>query len=66
MSQNQAGFNLLVASQNRRREVDAGYASRFSGLLHVEVSQVRISQSDLKTGGGTMTDDTRGTITEVT
>jgi hypothetical protein len=66
MSQNQAGFNLLVASQNRRREVDAGYASRFSGLLHVEASQVRVSQSDLKTGGGTTAGDTRGTIMKFT
>jgi hypothetical protein len=29
-----------------------GHASRSSGLLRVEASQARISQSGLKTGGG--------------
>jgi hypothetical protein len=42
-----------------------GHALRFSGLLHVEASQVRVSQSGLKTGGDAMTDGTHGTITEV-
>jgi hypothetical protein len=28
------------------------HSSRSSGLLHVEVSQVRVFQSDLKAGGG--------------
>jgi hypothetical protein len=37
-TQNQAGFGLLVAPQNRRREVGAGHASRSSGLLRVEAS----------------------------
>jgi hypothetical protein len=34
-------------------EDDAGHASRFSGLLHVKVSQARVFQSGLKNGGGT-------------
>jgi hypothetical protein len=32
-TQNQAGFNLSVVPQNRRRDVGAGHASRSSGLL---------------------------------
>jgi hypothetical protein len=47
--QNQAGFGLSVALQNRRREVSAGYALRSSGLLHVKASLARVSQSGLKT-----------------
>jgi hypothetical protein len=43
-----------------------GHASRSSGLLRVEASLARVSQSDLKTGGGAMTGDARGTIMEVT
>jgi hypothetical protein len=42
-----------------------GHTSRFSGLLHVEASMARISQSDLKTGGGAMVGGAHGTITEV-
>jgi hypothetical protein len=42
-----------------------GHTSRSSGLLRVEVSSVRVSQSGLKTGGGTTTGGARGTITEV-
>jgi hypothetical protein len=42
-----------------------GHALRFSGLLHVEASQVRVFQSGLKTDGGAMTDGAHGTITEV-
>jgi hypothetical protein len=38
--QNQAGFGLSVASQNRQREVS------------VEASWARVSQFGLKTGGG--------------
>jgi hypothetical protein len=64
-AQNQAGFGFSVAPQNRRREVSAGYASRSSSLLDVEASLARVSQSGLKTGGGTMTGGARGTITEV-
>jgi hypothetical protein len=56
---------LSVAPQNCRREVGAGYTLRFSGLLHVEASRARISQSGLKTGGGTTTGGARGTIVEV-
>jgi hypothetical protein len=63
--QNQVGFGLSVAAQNRRREVSAGHASRSSGLLRVEASLVRVSQSGLKTGGGVTTGGARGTITEV-
>jgi hypothetical protein len=42
-----------------------GHASRFSGLLHVEASLDRVSQSGLKTGGGATTGGARGTIAEV-
>jgi hypothetical protein len=56
---------LSVAPQNRRREVGAGHASRSSGLLRVEASLARVSQSGLKTGGGTTTGGARGTITKV-
>jgi hypothetical protein len=64
-SQNQVGFSLSVAPQNRWREVCVGHASRFSSLLHVEVSLARVSQSGLKTGGGTTVGGARGTIAEV-
>jgi hypothetical protein len=40
--QNQVGFGLSVTPQNRRREVDAGHASRSSGLLYVEASLARV------------------------
>jgi hypothetical protein len=56
---------LLVAAQNQRREVGTEHASRSSGLLHVEASLARVSQSVLKTGGGATMGDARGTITEV-
>jgi hypothetical protein len=42
-----------------------GHMSRSSNLLHMEASLARVSQSDLKTGGGTTTGTARGTITEV-
>jgi hypothetical protein len=42
-----------------------GHASRSSGLLRVEASLARVSQSDLKTDGGAMTGGARGTIVEV-
>jgi hypothetical protein len=42
-----------------------GHTSRCSSLLGVEASLVRVSQSDLKTGGGAMMGGPRGTITEV-
>jgi hypothetical protein len=59
------GFDLSVAPQNRRSEIGAGHASRSSGLLHVEASLVRISQSGLKIGVDAMTGGARGIITEV-
>jgi hypothetical protein len=42
-----------------------GHASRSNGLLYVEVSLNRVSQSDMKTVGGTMAGGARGTIAEV-
>jgi hypothetical protein len=63
--QNQVGFGLSVAPQNRRREVDAGHGSRFSGLLRVEASLDRVSQSGQKTGGGVTMGGARGTIVAV-
>jgi hypothetical protein len=51
--------------QNRRREVSARNASRSSGLLGVETSLARVSQSGLKIGGGATTGGARGTIAEV-
>jgi hypothetical protein len=59
------GFGLSVAPQNRRRKVDAGHTSKSSGLLHVEASLARVSQSGLKTGGGATVDGACGTIVEV-
>jgi hypothetical protein len=43
-----------------------GHTLRSSGLLCVEASLARVSQSGLKTGGGVMMGGARGTITEVT
>jgi hypothetical protein len=63
--QNQAGFILSVAPQYRWREVGVGHASRSSSLFGVEASLARVSQSDLKTGGGAMMGGARGTIAEV-
>jgi hypothetical protein len=60
--QNQAGFGLSVTPQNRLREVGAGHTSRSSGLLGVEASLARVSQSGLKTGGGATMGGARGTI----
>jgi hypothetical protein len=48
-------FGLSVALQNRRREISMGHASRSSGLLRVKASLAKVSQSDLNTGGDTMT-----------
>jgi hypothetical protein len=42
-----------------------GHTSRSSGLLHLEVSHARVSQSDLKTGGGVTMGGACGTIAEV-
>jgi hypothetical protein len=63
--QNQAGFGLSLAPQNRRREVGAGHTLRSSSLLCVEASMARVSQSGLKTGGGVATGGARGTIVKV-
>jgi hypothetical protein len=63
--QNQAGFGLSVAPQNRRREVSAGHVLRSSGLLHMEESMARVSPSGLKTGGGATAGGACGTIAEV-
>jgi hypothetical protein len=63
--QNQACFGLSIAPQNQRRDVGVGHASRYSGLLGVEVSLARVSQSGLKTGGGATTGGAHGTIAEV-
>jgi hypothetical protein len=41
-----------------------GHVSRPSSLLDVEVSLTRVSQSDLKTGGGVTTGGACGTIAE--
>jgi hypothetical protein len=42
------------------------HASRSSGLLHVEASLARVSQSGLKADGCTTPGGACGTITEVT
>jgi hypothetical protein len=42
-----------------------GHASRSSGLLHVEASLARVSQSGLKLGGGATVGGARGTIVKV-
>jgi hypothetical protein len=63
--QNQVGFGLSVAPQNRWREVGVGHASRSSSLLGIETSLTRVSQSGLKTGRCATTGGARGTIMEV-
>jgi hypothetical protein len=51
--QNQVGYGLSVAPQNRQEDKDGTrYASRSSGLLQLEASWARVFQSSLKTGGG--------------
>jgi hypothetical protein len=42
-----------------------GHTSRSSGLLHVEASLVRVSQSALKTGGVATMGGAHGTITKI-
>jgi hypothetical protein len=42
-----------------------GHVSRSSGLLCVEASLARVSQSGLKTGGGMTAGGARGTIAKV-
>jgi hypothetical protein len=52
--QNQVGYGLSVAPQNRREDEDnAGHTSRSSDLLCLHASQARVSQSSLKIGGDT-------------
>jgi hypothetical protein len=63
--QNQVGFSLSVAPQNRRREVSVGHPSRSSGLLGVEASLASVSQSALKKGEDATTGGARGSIAEV-
>jgi hypothetical protein len=63
--QNQMGFGLSVVPQNRQREVCVGHASRSGGLLRLEASRARVSESDLKTGRGAMMDGAHGIIAEV-
>jgi hypothetical protein len=58
-------FGLSIVPQNQRREVGVGHASRSSGLLHVEGSLTRVSQSGLKTVGGTTVCGARDAIAEV-
>jgi hypothetical protein len=46
-------YGLLVVPQNQWENEDSvRYVSRTSGLLHLEVCWARVSQSNLKTGGG--------------
>jgi hypothetical protein len=42
-----------------------GHALRYSGLLRMEASLARVSQSGLKTSGDAMMGGARDTITEV-
>jgi hypothetical protein len=63
--QNQTDFGLSVAPQNRWRKVGVRRTSRSSGLLDVEASLTRVSQSGLTTGGGATVSGARGTIAEV-
>jgi hypothetical protein len=64
--QNQAGFFLSVAPQNRWEGDGVRHVSRSSGLLRMEAIRARVSQSGLKTGGGAVAGGTCGTIVEVT
>jgi hypothetical protein len=61
-SQNQVGFGLSVAPQNRQMEVGTVHTSRSSDLLCMEASLVMVFQSGLKTGRGVMAGAARGTI----
>jgi hypothetical protein len=64
-AQNQAGFDLSVVQQNQWREDGVGHASRSGGLLCLEASHARVSQSGLKTGGGATAGGAHGTMVEV-
>jgi hypothetical protein len=51
--QNHVGYGLSIVPQNRWEDEDGvGHALRSSGLLYLEASRTRVSQSGLKTGGG--------------
>jgi hypothetical protein len=51
--QNHVGYGLSIVPQNRWEDEDGvGHALRSSGLLYLEASRARVSQSGLKTGGG--------------
>jgi hypothetical protein len=63
--QYQVGDGLSVVPKSRQESDGVGHMSRSSGLLHVEASQARVFQSNLKTGEGAMTVGARDTITEV-
>jgi hypothetical protein len=65
VTQNQVGFGLSVAPQNRWREAGTRHVSRSSSLLRVEASLARVSQSGMKTNRGAMTGGARGTIADV-
>jgi hypothetical protein len=59
------GLDLSVAPQNRWREDGVRHVLRSGGLLRLKASHDRVSQSGLKTGGGTMTCDACDTNVEV-
>jgi hypothetical protein len=64
--QNQVGYGLSIAPQNRWEYKDgAEHASGSSGLLHLKASRARFSLFCLKNGGGVITDGARGIIMEV-
>jgi hypothetical protein len=63
--QNHVDDDLSVVPQNRREGDGVGHALRSSGLLHMEASRARVSQSVLKTGGGATAGGARSTIAEV-
>jgi hypothetical protein len=53
MSQSQAGYDLLVAPQNRREdEYGVRHTSRASCLFGYEASRARVFESGIKTSGG--------------
>jgi hypothetical protein len=52
--QNHVGYGLSVVPQNGHEDEDgAGHTLKSSGLLRLETSWARVSQSRVKTGGGT-------------
>jgi hypothetical protein len=64
--QNHVGYGLSVMPQNQWEDEDGvGNASRSSGLLLVEASWVRVSQSGLKSGGGATVGGACGIIIKV-